>query len=139
MWKMHQFTLAKHTPPKPYTRTAFVAGRAVRLATDLKTAPVNGYSIRPCFSAQRAASNPPVGDKRLVQLHNRPPQGSQAVWRHSRLRNVVDDQREEVEHKHTYIHVPTLWARDQWRPFRRSCGRIKTSELSDGCLIQALV
>ncbi len=60
--KMHQFTLAKHTlaARKPYTRTAFVAVRAVRLATDSKTAPVNGSLIRPCFSAQRVASHLPV-------------------------------------------------------------------------------
>ncbi len=61
-WKMHHFTLAKHIsctiPPKPYTRTAFVAGR---LATDSKTAPVNGSSIRLCFFALRAGSNLPVG------------------------------------------------------------------------------
>ncbi len=66
-WKMHQFTLAKHTlatymiPTKPYTRTAFVAVRAVGLATDSKTAPVNGSTIRPCFSVQRAGSHLPVG------------------------------------------------------------------------------
>ncbi len=54
-------------------------------------------------------------DKGLVQLYDRLPWGSQAAWRRSRLRNVVDDQREAVEHKHTYIHVLTLWAHDQWR------------------------
>ncbi len=50
-WKIYQFTLAKHTlaarslqnPTHVYT--AFVAVRAVRLATDSKTAPVNGSSI----------------------------------------------------------------------------------------------
>ncbi len=46
---------------KPYTRTAIVAGSAVRLATDAKTAPVNGSSIMPCFYALRAASHLPVG------------------------------------------------------------------------------
>ncbi len=34
-------------PPKPYTRTNFVAGHAVSFATNSKTAPVNGSSIRP--------------------------------------------------------------------------------------------
>ncbi len=40
-------------PPKLYTGTALVAVRAVRLAMDSKTAPVNDSSIRLCFSAQR--------------------------------------------------------------------------------------
>ncbi len=68
-------------------------------------------------SRERAATflSDDSSDKRLVQLHDRLPRGSQAAWRRSRLRNVVDDQRGAVEHKHTYIHVLTLWARDQWR------------------------
>ncbi len=32
-------------PPKPYTHTAFVAVSAVLLATDTKTAPVNGRRL----------------------------------------------------------------------------------------------
>ncbi len=47
-------------------------------------------------------------NKRLVQLHNRLPRDSQAAWRRSRLRNVVNDQCGAVEHKHTYIHVHVL-------------------------------
>ncbi len=124
-WKIHQFTLAKHIsctiPPKPYTRTAFVAVCTVRLATNSKTASVNGSSIRPCFPpTERAGTFLSNSDKRPVQLHDRLPRASQAAWRRSRLSNVVDDQRRAVEHKHTmsYIHVLTLWACDQWRPFK---------------------
>ncbi len=62
-------------------------------------------------SAMRAGSHLPVGKiaatKSLVQLHNRLPRGSQAAWRCSRLRNVVDDQRAAVEHKHTYRSAPS--------------------------------
>ncbi len=57
-------------------------------------------------------------DIRLVQLHDRLLRGSQAAYGRSRLRNIVHDQREAVEH--TYIHVLTLWAHDQWQPFRLS-------------------
>ncbi len=96
-------------PSKPCTRTVFVAGRAVRLATDSKTANANGSSIRPWFSAQRERAATFLSDdsseKRLVQLHDRLPRGSQAAWRRSRLINVADDQCGAVEHKHTYIHV----------------------------------
>ncbi len=142
MWKMHQFTPAKHTLAarslqKPCTRTAFVAGRAVRLTMDLKMAPVNGSSIRPCGSlpSERQAIflSDDSSDKRLVQLHNRlrtvQVKYRQAAWRHSRLRNVVDDQHGAVEHKHTHkhVHILSLCARDQWRPFRHSCGRRRVS------------
>ncbi len=100
------------TPPKPYTRTAFVAVRAVCLATNSKTALVNGSSSRLYFSAQKAACHlllDDSNDKRLVQLCNRLPRGSQAAWRHSRLRNVIHDQCGAVEHK-THIHTCTfLW------------------------------
>ncbi len=67
MWKIYLFTLAKRTlaarslQNPTHVRTAFVAGRAVRLATDSKTATVNGSSIRPCFFALRAGSHLPVG------------------------------------------------------------------------------
>ncbi len=98
-------------PPKPYTRTVLVAGHAVRLATDSKTAPVNGSSIRPCFSALRAGSptflSDDSNDKRLVQIHDRLLWGSQATWRRSRLGSVVDNQRRAVEHKHTYLILPS--------------------------------
>ncbi len=59
-------------PPKPYTRTAFVAGSAVRLATDMKTAPVNGSSIRPCFYALRAASHLLVGRQQRQNVGTAP-------------------------------------------------------------------
>ncbi len=109
-------------PSKPYTRTAFVAGRAVRLAIRTRRrhpsmAPRLGR-ISPPRERQATFLSDDSSDKRLVQLHDRLPRGSVAAWRRSRLRNVVHDRRGAVEHKHTYIHVLTLWARDQWRPFR---------------------
>ncbi len=66
MWKnasvhANQTHISCTIPPKPYTRTAFVAGCAVRLATASKTVTINGSSIRPCFSALKATSHLPVG------------------------------------------------------------------------------
>ncbi len=135
-WKVHQFTLAKHTlaarslhnhihAPRLWLEALFALLRKRRRHPSLAS-----RLGRPCFSALRAASHLPVRwqqRQRLVQLHDRLPRGSQAAWRRSRLRNMVDDQRKAVEHKHTYIHVLTLWARDQWRPFRRSWGRRRVS------------
>ncbi len=57
MWKM-QTHISCTIPPKPNTRTAFVAESAVRLATDSKTAPVNGSSIRPWFLCLESGKTP---------------------------------------------------------------------------------
>ncbi len=83
-WKMHQFTLAKHT----------LAARSfgvVKLPGDIHA-------------------------------------------RETRLRNAVNDQRRAVVHKHTYIHtyihVLSLRARDQWRPFHHSCGRRRVTRVT---------
>ncbi len=50
------------------------------------------------------------------------------------MRNVAHDQRKAVEHKHTYIHILTLWARAQWRPFRLLWE--KTGEWSGGYFVK---
>ncbi len=109
-------------PPKLYTCTELVAVCAVHVATDSKAEPVNGFSIRLCFFAQRVASHLPVGWQQL-QLHDRLPRGSQAAWRRFSIEKRISRSARAGEHKHTYIHVLTVCARDQWRPFFRSCGR----------------
>ncbi len=119
-WKMHQFTLAKHTSA---ARSLQNPTHAPRLWLEALYALLQTRRRHPSMAPR--VSQPwewaatflldDSSDKRLVQLHDRLPRGSQAAWRRSRLRNVVDDQREVVEHKHTYIHVLTLWARDQWQ------------------------
>ncbi len=81
--------------------------------------------------------------ERLVQLHDRLPRGSQAAWRRSRSRNVVDDQRGAVEHKHTYIHVHVLsyGGPKEMAAISEIFALLweKTGELSDGCFSEALV
>ncbi len=127
-WKMHQYTLAKHTLA---ARSLLNHTHAPRLWLEALYALLRTRRRHPSMARrlcrvsmprerQAAFLSDDSSDKRLVQLHDRLPRGSQAAWRRSRLRNVVHDQRGAVEHKHTCIHVLTLWARDQWRPFRRS-------------------
>ncbi len=125
---MHQFTLAKHTLA---ARSLQNHTHAPRLWLEALYALLRTRRRRPSMAPRLGRVFPPReraatflsddnSNKRLVQLHDRLPRGSQAAWRRSRLRNVVHDQRGAVEHKHTYIHVLTLWARDQWQPFRCS-------------------
>ncbi len=128
MWKMHQYTLAKHTLA---ARSLQNPTHVTRLWLEALYALLRTRRRHPSMARRLGRVSPPrerqatflsidSSDKRLVQLHDRLLRGSQAAWRRSRLRNVAHDQREAVEHKHTYIHVLTLWARDQWRPFRLS-------------------
>ncbi len=78
-------------------------------------------------------------DKRLVQLHDGLAQGSQAAWRRSWLRIVVDDQRGAVEwtqaHLYTCTYLMGTWPMVTFPPLLWE----KMGELSDGCFIQALV
>ncbi len=128
MWKMHQYTLAKHSLA---ARSLPNPTHVPRLWLEALYALLRTRRWHPSMARRLGRVSPPreqqatflsddSSDKRLVQLHGRLLCGSQAAWRRSRLRNVAHDQHGAVEHKHTYIHVLTLWARDQWRPFRRS-------------------
>ncbi len=112
---MHQFTLAKHT----------LAARSFQISTQVplcvlyvllwtlrrhpSMAPWLGRVSSPREQAATFLSDD-SSDQWLVQLDDRLLRGSQAACRRSRLRNVVVDQRGAVEHKHTYVHVLTLWA-----------------------------
>ncbi len=122
-WKMHQFKLAKHTLA---ARSIQNHTHAQRLWVKALYALLRARRRHPSMARRLCRVSTPwerqatflsvdSSNKRLVQLHDRLPRGSQAAWRRSRLRNVGHDQRGPVEHKHTYIHVLTIRARDQWR------------------------
>ncbi len=134
-WKMHQFTLDKHTLA---ARSLQYHIHAPRLWLEALYALLQTQRRHPSMVRRLGRVSTPwerqatflsddSSDKRLVQLHDRLPRGSQASWRRSRLKNVGHDQGGAVEHKHTYIHVLTLWACDQWWPFCRSWGRRRVS------------
>ncbi len=136
-WKMHQFTLAKltvaarslqnHThAPRLWLEALYALLRRRRRHRSMAR---RLGRVSPPRERQATFLSDDSSEKSLVQLHDRLPRGSQAAWRRSRLRNVAHDQRGAVEHKHTSIHVLTLWARDQWRPFRPSCGRRRVSRV----------
>ncbi len=55
-------------------------------------------------------------------------EGSQAAWRRSQLRNVLDDWRGQLNvNTHTHVHVLSLWACDQRQSFRRFSWRRRVS------------
>ncbi len=127
MWKMHQYKLAKQLA----AQSLQIPTHVPRLWLEALYALLWTRRRHPSMARRLGRVSPPrerqatflsddSSDKRLVQLHDRLLLGSQAAWGRSRLRNVAHDQHGAVEHKHTYIHVLTLWARDQWRHFRRS-------------------
>ncbi len=142
MWKMHQFTLAKHTlatrslTNSTHAPCLWLEALYTLLRTRRRHPSMAPRLGRVSLPWEWQATFLPVdsSDKRLIQLHDRLPRGSQAAWRRSRIRNVVHDQRGAVEHKHTYIHVLTLWTRDQWQPFRRFWGSWVTTVLSSSTL-----
>ncbi len=131
-WKMHQFTLAKHRlAARSFQNPTLVPHLWLEALYALLWTQRRHLSMAPRLgrvspSWERQATFL-LGDSSEKGQYSFMIDYHRAAWRRSRLRNVVDDQCGAVEHKHTYTHVLTLWARDQWRPFCRSCGRRRVS------------
>ncbi len=130
-WKVHQFTLAEHIlaarsllnptlVPHLELYALYALLRTRRWHQSM--APRLGR-VSPSREWQATFLSDDSSDKRLVQLHDRLPRGSQATWGRSRLRNVVHDQREAVmnTNTHTYMYLPV---------------RKKTDELSDSYFVK---
>ncbi len=114
-WKMHQYTLAKHTlaaqslqnpthVPRLWLEALYALLRTRRRHPSMAR---RLGRVSPPRERQATVLSDDSSDKRLVQLHDRLPWGSQAAWRRSRFRNVGHDQRGALNtNTHTYMYLP---------------------------------
>ncbi len=134
-WKMHQFTLAKHTlaarsiqnhthVPRLWLKALYALLRTRRRHPSMAR---RLCRVSTPWERQATFLSDDSSNKRLVQLHDRLPRGSQAAWRRSRSTNVVHDRGWTQTHIHTCTYLIGTWPMATFPPLLWE----KTGELSD--------